>query len=248
MAQKVLVSFIACIIIITSVIGCSKRKEDNDDLPTTDSSSSAISSNEQSFCSTSDSETNSVVKKGDSVYFGYYGNEDIEWIILDQKDGKTLLLSKYIIDSKQYNEEDESITWEYSSVRKWLNNDFIKNAFDKNEQQKIQSTLISNNNNDEYGINGGNDTTDKVFLLSIDETYLYFPSEDERKTFGTMFAKDNGLYENKGYNEWWLRSPGHVENYATVVDSAYGMVHEYGSNISEHGAGVRPAIWVVLEQ
>ncbi len=48
------------------------------------------------------------------VVFGHYeqdvhdenGPEPIEWFILDEQDGKLLLVSRYILDGKKYNEED----------------------------------------------------------------------------------------------------------------------------------------------
>ena len=76
----------------------------------------------------------SFSKKGSIVTFGHYeqdnnienGKEKIEWIVLDVKDGKVLLLSKYLLDQKKFidNELDYSghkanrYTWENSTLRK----------------------------------------------------------------------------------------------------------------------------------
>ncbi|MBP3201623.1 MAG: hypothetical protein J6M39_08265 [Lachnospiraceae bacterium] len=56
-----------------------------------------------------------VIDEIDTVKFGKYpqdsrdedDKQDIEWIVLDRKDGKALLLSKYILDCKKYDELDE---------------------------------------------------------------------------------------------------------------------------------------------
>ena len=78
---------------------------------------------------------------GDYVTFGTYeqdnnesnGAEEIEWQVLDKKDGKVLLLSKYALDCKQYNAEWEYVTWETCTLRSWLNEEFYKTAFTSKE-------------------------------------------------------------------------------------------------------------------
>jgi uncharacterized repeat protein (TIGR02543 family) len=54
------------------------------------------------------------------------GAEDIEWLVLEKKDGKALLLSKYALVTKPYNEEDTDVTWESCTLRSWLNGEFYK--------------------------------------------------------------------------------------------------------------------------
>lgn len=54
-----------------------------------------------------------LVEEMDTVKFGKYpqdsrdeeDKQDIEWIVLDRKDGKALLLSKYILDCKKYDDK-----------------------------------------------------------------------------------------------------------------------------------------------
>lgn len=72
------------------------------------------------------------------------------------------------------NDTDEAITWETSDLRKGLNDDFYNEAFDKDEQQFIYETKVENPNNHWTVIEGGNDTIDKVYLLSFDEICKYF--------------------------------------------------------------------------
>lgn len=83
--------------------------------------------------------------------------------------GDLFLLSDQNLDSKKYNDKFASITWEYSTIRSWLNGDFINSAFSSNEQMAIKTTNLKNDDNPEYGTMGGNDTEDRIFLLSIDE-------------------------------------------------------------------------------
>lgn len=75
-----------------------------------------------------------VAKVGDYVFFGAYeqdnntanGKENIEWLVLEVKDGKALVTSKYALDCKPYNTSYTDVTWENCTLRRWLNNDFIQ--------------------------------------------------------------------------------------------------------------------------
>lgn len=212
---------------------------------------------------------NSVVDNFDSVKFGSYpqsdasGNtkEPIEWIVLDRQGDKVLLLSKYILDCKCYNNEREDVTWESCDLRRWLNNDFYYSAFSSSEQNKILTTNVINSDNIEYDTYGGNNTNDKVFCLSIDEVKQYFYQSnmhtDNKRlaTRGTNYAKN---VNNMGYNlyvmggsgswytgtsDFWLRSPGSGQYRAAYVDN-YGSLYENGNDVVFRMCGVRPALWV----
>lgn len=75
------------------------------------------------------------VEVGDTIEFGEYeqdnksDKEPIEWNVLDIQDNKALIISKYGLDAKKYNEEYQSVTWENCTLRKWLNEDFYNEAF-----------------------------------------------------------------------------------------------------------------------
>lgn len=101
------------------------------------------------------------------------GKEDIEWLVLAKETDKMLVISKYGIDCKPYNEEWEDVTWETCTLRTWLNDEFYNTAFSSKEQKKIAETKVVNDDNPISGAKGGNDTKDKVFLLSMDETLEY---------------------------------------------------------------------------
>ena len=82
---------------------------------------------------------------------------------------KPFLLSDVILDKQAYNENDEYITWKESSLRAWLNDKFMNRAFSDEEKEKINITEIINQDNPVYGTEGGNNTFDKIFLLSLSE-------------------------------------------------------------------------------
>ena len=192
-------------------------------------------------------------KVGETIEFGNYpqdkdGTEKpIEWIVMKNEGNQVLLLSKYVLDAKSYNEEWEDVTWETSDIRQWLNNEFYTAAFNKSEKAKIQTSLIKNEDNSEHGTSGGNDTEDKVFLLSEKEAETLFSNDDERIAKATEYAEKSGVYVNEEKAAyWWLRSPGDSGDDAAGVNK-YGWVDRYGNFVSSSYAGVRPALHLNLQ-
>lgn len=192
-------------------------------------------------------------KIGETIEFGNYPQEEdgtekpIEWIVMKNEGNQVLLLSKYVLDAKPYNEELEEVTWETSDIRQWLNNEFYTTAFNKAEKAKIQTSLIKNEDNSKYGTNGGNDTEDKVFLLSEKETETLFSNKEERIAKATEYATKSGVYVNEEKAAcWWLRSPGYDSDDAAEVDGS-GWVGGDGSSVYYDYDGVRPALHLNLQ-
>ncbi|MBR5347590.1 MAG: serine/threonine protein kinase, partial [Deltaproteobacteria bacterium] len=162
-----------------------------------------------------------TVSVGDIVYFGSYeqdnntsnGKEDIEWLVLSKNGNKALIISKYALDCKQYNSSFSDVTWETSTLRKWLNGTFLDAAFSTKEQSRIVSSTVTADQNPSYNTSPGNNTTDKVFLLSITEVNRYFSSDSARQCRGTAYCYARGAYKaDNGNCWWWLRSPGHYSD------------------------------------
>ena len=202
------------------------------------------------------------IKVGDTYTFGAYeqdnstsnGKEAIEWTVLD-KDGMSLLLiSKQALDCQQYNTSYTDVTWESCSLRKWMNGTFLNKAFNAEEQAQIQNTTVSADKNPEYNTNPGNATTDKVFLLSINEVEKYFNSDEARKCAPTAYAKAQGAYTSDSFKTasgaatcwWWLRSPGDTQDSAAYVHD-YGSVSYVGYYVDDASDAVRPALWINLD-
>ena len=102
-------------------------------------------------------------------------------------------------------------------------------------------------NNPEYSTNQGNDTEDKVFLLSAKEAEQYFKNNEDRKCNPTEFTVNNGAYKNdEGQCWWWLRSLGNDTVNATLV-STDGSVRFYGNLVLSNRDSVRPALWINLK-
>ena len=201
-----------------------------------------------------------MIRVGDTIFFGIYPQtsdttaQPIEWEVLEIKDGKALVISKYALNCLPYNEEFTDTIWETSTIRTWLNNDFVNSAFGVKEKQAIVDTTVVNDDNPVYGTYGGRETTDKVFLLSLDEVLQYFHltkngGEEDRQIYAygdectcqlTEYAILQGAYRYEwttddeadlsaydGNCRWWLRSPGSSSHFAAGVDYD-GRVRAYG--------------------
>lgn len=195
-----------------------------------------------------------LVIEGEYIKFGAYeqdnntanGKEDIEWLVLEVKDGKALVISKYALDCKPYNTSYTDVTWETCTLRKWLNNDFLGAAFSAEEKAMIPTVTVSADKNPDYSTNPGNATQDQVFLLSITEAHKYFNSDSARQCEPTNFAVANGAWESHiGNCCWWLRSPGNNQEDAANVYYV-GDVLDDGIYVDRVYCAVRLALWIDL--
>ena len=214
----------------------------------------------------------SGINAGDEIVFGEYeqdgnsgnGKEELEWIVLSVEGDKALLLSKYALESRMVNDEDADVTWETCTLRSWLNGYFLDTAFNDEENERIIETTLENPDNEKYGTDGGNDTVDKVFLLSAKDvinTGYGFSSEydvpDElRRCKPTQYAigqgafpysadqeGENGSSDYDGSCIWFLRTPGgRADGVVLVLYS--GQVYVDGNSVVSYGFCIRPAIWV----
>lgn len=114
----------------------------------------------------------------------------------------------------------------------------------------ISSVKVSADKNPDYDTDAGNDTEDKVFLLSIEEANRYFKYDSERQCVSTEYAKANGAYtyEIDGASNcfWWLRSQGGYSNKSASVVNSDGTVSKYGNAVDDNRDCVRPAMWISL--
>ena len=228
-----------------------------------------------------ESYTDKIYEKYDNVKFGKQKQnvlelfkKPIDWIVLEKNERAALLLSKYIIDCKAFdyvdieaidNESDDvkdkfkNIDWGKSSLRKWLNKDFLNSSFDMSEKEKILDTYLRDAN-----------TNDKIFCLSEEEYMKYFDNgqyyEKDRELGNYHIYYNGATVRNKRaqrydkYNffqpdetyVYWLRDKSinldeqGVEFGSTKVVGSYGEINSL-ININMY-CGVRPAMWVSLEQ
>ena len=127
-----------------------------------------------------------------------------------------------------------------------MNGTFVNNAFSTDEKSYIQSTTVTADKNPSYSTSPGNNTTDKVFLLSINEVNKYFGSDSARQCQGTAYCYAQGAYNvSNGNCWWWLRSPGCDSDRAAAVDRD-GSVYYLGDAVDDDYDAVRPALWIDL--
>lgn len=192
---------------------------------------------------------------GNVVVFGRYeqddnqgnGKEPVQWRVLKREGQKALLISEMNLDSQPYNKEWTSATWETCTLRTWLNGPFLNAAFTRTQQGAILTTAVKNEDNPSYGTDGGRDTSDQVFLLSIAEAETLFRSDEDRVGKNTAYAKAQGAYDNHGAGRWWLRSPGDDQHDAAYVYSDGSVIRNGGGGLVHNGRlAVRPALWLDL--
>lgn len=156
---------------------------------------------------------------GNTVKFGPFN-----WIILNKTQSSALLIKKTGLQGLMYHTNFEDITWENSSIRKYLNTEFLKTTFTKEEQKNIKETNVVNNKSTIYDTEGGSDTLDYIFLLSTEEALQYEEIIDVFKSSS------------------WLRSPGYSQSSAAFLKEK-GIVMDYGYMVSSDAFTTHPVIW-----
>lgn len=188
-----------------------------------------------------------------TIAFGRYpqasNNESalIEWLVLKNDGSKALLISKYALDCQRYNTSGRDVTWETCTLRRWLNGSFINSAFSAEEQKQILHTTVTADRNPSSNTDPGNNTTDKVFLLSRAECSQYLVLCDARSCEGTAYCFAQGAAQQDVYGgcRWWLRSPADYSGCVICVNDN-GTYASAGCSTFSDGITVRPALWINL--
>jgi len=194
---------------------------------------------------------------GDTIQLGGFN-----WLVLDIQDSNALVISEQVLLQRQWHYEQRALLWEDSDMRQYLNGEFFDNTFTEEEKAFIVETRVVNNINPWYGTAGaGNDTMDRVFLLSVEEVVQYFGDSGMLAEFSGRPTTALPDFLTDEYNHariarpiesgvvpwWWLRTPGRfvspwLDASAAVVSGA-GDVVPYGIYLVTEG-GVRPVLWI----
>ena len=218
---------------------------------------------------------------GDTISFGPY-----MWRVLDVQGDRTLIITDRVIYHRNYHHTSDAVTWETSEIRQWLNGEFFA-GFNPSDQARIAQTYVVNYNNPwdfsnfEFAFGarftgwgstpGGNNTWDRIFLLSIDEVLQHFGDSGLVAIGATMrySARDASAYHglfstfiDDQYNNarvandlnglgssWWLRSPG-VNPYFAASVFENGWLSKMGDIAAfwgEYFLGIRPALWLYID-
>lgn len=199
------------------------------------------------------------VCKGATVRFGKYeqdnnqnnGAEALDWTVLDVKDGKALVISKYVLAFGRYDENfPHKSSWADSDMRVFLQR-FASAAFTADQQAQIAATTVNGAANPIYGTADNSSASDQVFLLSAAEIEQYFANDLDRMAPCTEYAlyqhgnpPDSGLrHMEMGTSYWWTRTPGVFDNGSAYVHYT-GSVRYDGMMRGNTICGIRPAMWV----
>ncbi|MBO4928449.1 MAG: toll/interleukin-1 receptor domain-containing protein [Clostridiales bacterium] len=182
------------------------------------------------------------------------GLDYIEWLVLKKEENKVLIVSKDALDFRMYSENQTEVTWENSSLRRWLNEVFISSAFGAEEARMIVNTDVAGDKTFPSSSASGSGVLDRIFLLSSVEANLYLNSYRARACQGTAYCANiarasrgaaygrmqSGKNDDTFACQWWLRTP-------RAYVSSDGTVNYGGRSVFAGTNAVRPAMWIDLE-
>lgn len=191
-------------------------------------------------------------KVGDKVSIGTYetnnntkdGKENLSWTVIAVEKDRVLLIADKVLATGAYSDKTNGTAWADSNLRSWLAEKFYSSAFTAKEKKKILLTDNTNPTNPEcQKTNLEKNTSDYVFVLSIEEVEKYLTKDSLKKTKPTAYAKAHGVISSNGYSEWWLRTTGTREEAAATVYEL-GSINYQGREQTKSWVGIRPAMWI----
>ena len=183
----------------------------------------------------------SALADAQTVNYGTWKGNEIDWVVLDEKGEYTLLMSKYAICAQQYHQKDVNSSWETCDLKSWLNSEFYNSAFYGESYQIVSPSEVRKGLPDGCSSWAGMDAGSKVFLLTQKEIEEFIPNQYDRVCKAGRYTDLFDLYlDSDGFCNYWLRS----DNFDQVTE----WVDGYGSITTEFNyyewVGVRPCIWV----
>jgi len=184
-------------------------------------------------------------KVGEIISFGF-----CDWKVLEIYQNRTLIISNDVIEKCAYHVGRQDVTWQTCSLRKYLNGEFY-NRFSNADKMRILETKVINDKNPWFGTDGGKNTDDNIFLLSIEEVVKFFGDSGQlrgKNPNSKLFINDQ--YKAKRIAKfagmgswWWLRSPGLRSRIAANI-FAGGAVHVSGHYVDNGFGGIRPVLYL----
>lgn len=172
---------------------------------------------------------------GDYVYFG--NNQKLRWKVLENDGENLLLMADANMGTRAYQDvkslKGYDNTWEHSTLREFLNTEFLDLAFTKEEQEYLQINYVKNGVT-EGQIDSGADTEDKVYLLSFMEL----------KNTSWGFYSGNGETNSRKFKDSnnggvWTRTLSHI-----IYGGAYAIWVDGNGVFQARGAWfTHPVTW-----
>lgn len=196
----------------------------------------------------------------DAETYHYFRFDPIRWRVLEETDGRSLLFSVKALDAVPYNESHSDTYWSDSYIRTWLNGEFYDMAFSDSDKNRIMLTDLNNEKNFYFGTCCGEDSRDKVFLLSETETFSTDQAivhgfckcdsggDTARSIPSSTYAKCKGAWWSSldataGNCFWFLRTNGYTASNVVYVGDN-GDTFNRGISVMCNDAGIVPAIWI----
>ncbi len=165
--------------------------------------------------------------RGDKVSFAGYN-----WVVLDRKESTRLLLCETRKEDSlyglAYHDLAEAVTWEASSLRAYLNGEFLDRFTDYERNGMLGMETVPGKNED-YGRDGGTAVHDLIRILSLEEAEKY----------QKIFEKPNA--------DMWLCTPGHSMETAAYMTKS-GIIMPYGMDVASDRLSACPVILVDVRQ
>ena len=214
---------------------------DNSDMPNSSEefcckAEKADSYSDESSHSTDICNKHIALTNPESVILGRFKSEPLEWVVLDVKPGKSLIICKNIVAFSPYSKEPVGFSWSRSIVLKWLNGDFYENAFNLKERLSIIF--------DDYPV----DTVNPVFASELHERaktkiFIFGVEEYNKYLKGNNLERATLIDDRRAESEWWLCTPGVSDEYMAVINGS-GELNPFGAPVGSKATGIRPAMWI----
>ena len=187
--------------------------------------------------------------------YGIYNKEPVEWILVYKDDVNALLMSKYILDCKPYNNVkpkfDEAVLinnegdnhfasdWKHSTIRKFMNEDMYNDMFNDEEKKLLNVAYLDNTFIYETNeTKKGNYTKDYLFILNEEEIFHFLGKNDRNRanklkaTKGTDYAiKLKGLNVVNSKDAWNNGYSSYFLRSSGIIDAEISAINNTSSDL-----------------
>ncbi len=183
-------------------------------------------------------------KPGDILWLG---KGPTPWKVLENKNGRLLLLSVYALACMPYkNFYMGNTVYSLSTLKIKLQGEYLNELFDSRDIEKIIPVYIDDDTDELFFEQRGKTQADRLFVLSDKEAAKYMKIPCVEKAPATRQCLKTPLWTVfSDYAYWWLRSPGNHPVEKMYVKN--GIITSEGSIVNGDWEfdyfGLRPAVY-----